>query len=31
MTESNVTYQQTRWSLADLMATGDNAAIDAQF
>jgi oligoendopeptidase F len=31
MTESNVTYQQTRWSLDDLMPSGDSAAIDAEF
>jgi oligoendopeptidase F len=31
MTESKVTYQQTRWSLADLMPSGDSKAIDAEF
>lgn len=31
MTESSVTYQQTRWSLDDLMPSGNSAAIDTRF
>jgi len=31
MTQTNVPYQQTRWSLNDLLPSGDGAAIDAEF
>jgi oligoendopeptidase F len=31
MTQPNISYQQTRWSLADLLPSGDGAAIDEKF
>ena len=31
MTESQATYQQTSWSLTDLVPTGDSTAIDTEF
>ena len=31
MTEQTVSYQQTRWSLVDLMSSSDTAAVDKEF